>query len=101
MEKEKYELNTRGKIAVVLYCLVVLTILALIVLNTTTLLNLENIDAVNIYTTLIASSMFIVASILQLSREILKNNPIYNCIKKSNISRNKFRQRGEDKFKKI
>ena len=85
MEKEKYELNTRGKIAVVLYCLVVLTILALIVLNTTTLLNLENIDAVNIYTTLIASSMFIVASILQLSREILKNKYKNNKILKEDV----------------
>lgn len=85
MEKEKYVLNTKGKIVVVLYCLVVLTILALIVLNTTTLLKLENIDTVNFYTTFVASLMFVGACILQVSREILKKKYKENKLLKEDV----------------
>ncbi|MBR2870548.1 MAG: hypothetical protein IKB98_04150 [Clostridia bacterium] len=81
MSKERYTLTLKGKIIIILYAITVVVVLSLILLNCLALASLENIETINISTTIIASVTFIIASILQVSRVILKkqhkNNEIF------------------------
>lgn len=85
MPKERYTLTLKGKIIIILYAITVVVVLSLILLNCLALASLENIETINISTTIIASVTFIIASILQVSRVILKKQHKNNEIFKEDV----------------
>ena len=83
MEKEHYKINAKAKILIAIYIVVIILIAALIVLNTLLLKGIEILDNINIILTFASAVLFVVISVFQVSREIIKKKNKNNTLAKN------------------